>query len=189
MNIQTNKYLGNTSFCTGHYKAPSTIEELSKYLSNNITLPLLIFCVGTDRCIGDALGPLTGTILKKQLLHLPVYGTVENPIHALNITSSLRDIKKSYPNSFIIAIDASLGNGDEIGNIIIRKSPLYPGKGVGKRLPAVGDLSIVGIVEDASSDVASTIHNIRLHFIMSMAEIIATIITNGLAINNFNNLS
>ena len=187
MNIQTSQYHRNTSNCIGHYKAPSAIEELSKYLHNNIRAPLLIFCVGTDRCIGDALGPLTGTILKKLNPSFPIYGTIEDPIHALNISSSLREIKKRHPGYFIVAVDASLGNEDEIGNIIIRKGSLYPGKGVGKKLPAVGDVSIVGIVEDASCDVVSTIHNIRLHFIMSMAEVIASIITDGLVDNNLNN--
>jgi len=181
LNIITTKYLKSTSNCIGHYTDPSTIIDLSKYLSTNVTSSPLIFCVGTDRCIGDALGPLTGTVLKRKGLSFPVFGTVENPVHALNIISNIKTIKKNYPSSFIIAIDASLGNADEIGNIIIRKSPLFPGKGVGKELPSIGHISIVGIVEDVNCDIASTIHNIRLSFIMSMAEVIATIITNGLA--------
>jgi len=183
LNIKTNKYLKSTSNCIGHYNAPSTIKELSEYLSNNITLSPIMFCVGTDRCIGDALGPLTGTILQKQCLPFPVYGTIENPIHALNIVSSIEEVKNTHPSSFIIAVDASLGNEDEIGNIIIRKSPLFPGKGVGKKLPAIGDISIVGIVEDSNCDISSTIHNIRLSFIMSMAEVIASIVTDGLTKN------
>ena len=55
---------------------------------------------------------------------------------------------------------------------------------MGKNLPAVGDITIVGIVEAFKSNVAHVIHNIRLHFVMSMAEIIASIIIEGLYKNN-----
>lgn len=188
MNIRSSKYNSrNTSNCISHYTAPSAVKELSEYLWSHITAPPLILCIGTDRCIGDSLGPLTGTILERSNAPFPVYGTLKKPIHALNLSSSLTEIKEIHPDHLMIAVDASLGNEDEIGNIIIRKGPLYPGKGVGKKLPASGDLSIVGIVENASCDVASAIHNIRLHFIMSMAEVIASVIMEGLRHNNFSN--
>lgn len=178
--MQIDRYVRIPSNCIGHFQAPSSIRELSKYLSFTVAKEPLVICVGTDRCIGDALAPLTGTFLQDLNVDFPVYGTLENPIHALNISSNLKKIRSKHPNSFIVAVDASLGHKDEVGNIIIRKGPLYPGKGVGKQLPAVGDISVVGIVEDFKSDVAMVIHNIRLHFIMSMAEVIASIITDGL---------
>ncbi len=178
--MQKNKYIRNTSNCIGHFQSPSSIMELSKYLSSNVVGEPLVFCIGTDRCIGDVLAPLTGTILEKLDLSFPIYGTLEYPIHALNISNNLKQIKSKYPKAFIIAIDASLGKKSEVGNIVIRQGCLYPGKGVGKKLPAVGNINIIGIVEDFKSDVASAIHNIRLHFIMSMAEIIASIVVEGL---------
>ncbi len=187
MNIHINKTTIQTSHVTGLYNDSSTITHLSKYLSNNITLPFIIFCIGTDRCIGDALGPLTGSILKKTNPFVYIYGTLENPIHALNIDIKLKEARKKHPKSLIIAIDASLGNKDDIGSIIIRKKPLYPGKGVGKVLPPIGDISIVGIVEDADCDITSNIYNIRLHFIMSMAKTIAAIINKWLNIDSFDN--
>lgn len=180
LNIKGNKHIKNTSSSVGHYMSLATAKQLSSYMTNSIPSSPIILCIGTDRCIGDALGPITGSILKKSNPSITVYGTIENPIHALNISSSIDEIKKTHPDSFIVAVDASLGSIDEIGNIIIRKGPLYPGKGVGKKLPAVGDLSIIGIVADVSCDIASTIHNIRLHFIISMAEVIANIIIEAL---------
>lgn len=174
------KYIRNASNCMGHFKAPSSIRELSEYLSLNVDKNPLILCVGTDRCIGDALAPLTGTILQELNVDFPVYGTLEHPVHALNISGNLKRIKSKHPGAFIIAVDASLGHKNEVGNIIIRKGPLYPGKGVGKKLPAVGNLTIVGIVEAFKSNVTSIIHNIRLHFVMSLANVIASIIIEGL---------
>lgn len=178
--MQFKKYIENPSNCVGHYQAPSSIRELSQYLADNLCREPLVLCIGTDRCIGDALAPLTGTILQRSDVNFPVYGSLEHPIHALNINGNLRKIRLKHPQAFIIAVDASLGYKKEVGNIIIRKGPLYPGKGVGKKLPPVGDLAIVGIVEDFKSDLALVIHNIRLHFIMSMAEVLASIITKSL---------
>ncbi len=178
--MQINRYIKDVSDCVGHFEAPSSIRKLSKYLSLNTMGSPLILCVGTDRCIGDALAPLTGTILHRSNVNFPVYGTLEHPVHALNIHSNLRQIKINHPQAFVIAVDASLGHKNEIGNIVVRKGPLSPGKGVGKKLPCIGDITIVGIVEAYKSDAALVIHNIRLNFVMSMAEVIASIIMEGL---------
>lgn len=44
-----------------------------------------------------------------------------NPIHALNITQRITEIKNIHPNSIISTIDASLSSDDKIGEIIIKK--------------------------------------------------------------------
>lgn len=180
MHVERENHINNISYLSYYFKDIKGNKSLSDYLHHNISTSPIILCIGTDRCIGDALGPLTGTLLKKSNINLPIYGTLENPIHALNIYNHLSKIKKKHPEAFIIALDASLGMEESIGNIIIKKGPLYPGKGVGKSLPSVGDLSIVGIVESFQCDIESAIHNVRLNFIMSMAETITSIILNSL---------
>ena len=40
-------------------------------------------CMGTDRVIGDSLGPIVGSMLASNGLN--VYGTIEDPMHALTI--------------------------------------------------------------------------------------------------------
>ena len=140
---------------------------------------IIILGIGTDKCIGDCLGPLVGTILTRRNFHFPVYGTLKKPLHALNLRDRIASIKLSHPNAFIIAIDACLGeDNDDIGAIQIRSGPIDPGKGVGKNLPSVGDLSIIGIVEKLNN--SASIHNIRLSFVLEMAEIIAEGIILGL---------
>ena len=182
--MQINRYIKDISDCIGHFESPLSIRKLSKYLSLNVMENPLVFCVGTDKCIGDSLAPLTGTILERSNVNFPVYGTLEYPVHALNIYNNLRQIKINHPQAFVIAVDASLGHKNEIGNIIVRRGPLSPGKGGGKKLPAIGDITIVGIVEAYKSDVALVIHNVRLSFVMAMAEAIASVIIGGLDMDN-----
>lgn len=141
---------------------------------------IIIVGIGTDKCIGDCLGPLVGTILIRRDFSFPVYGTLKRPLHALNLRNRVASIKSRHPNAFIIAIDACLGEEDNIGTIQIRSGPIDPGKGVGKNLPSVGDLSIIGIVEKLDNGSSVSLHNIRLSFVLEMAEIIAEGIVLGL---------
>lgn len=147
---------------------------LSNYLSQFLKEETLIVCIGTDKCIGDCLGPLVGTTLKKSNFPYPVIGTLDNPAHAINLESILINIKKKYPNHFIIAIDACLGFEECIGDIQVKLGPVHPGKGVGKSLPNVGNLSIVGVVDSIDNSDLFPIRNTRLSFIMNMAEVIAS---------------
>lgn len=152
--------------------------DISKYLSellesNKKYDDIIILGIGTDKCIGDCLGPFVGTILKKSEFCYPVYGTLKKPIHALNLKDRVNSIKAKHPHALIIAIDACLGEDKSIGDIQIRNGPIDPGKGVGKNLPSVGDLSIIGIVHKLSNNTSASLHSIRLSFIHEMAEIIA----------------
>ena len=154
------------------YKNPLAYYEIAHFLKNYINSDTVIVCIGTDRCIGDCLGPLTGTILKSKNFPLVVYGTISEPIHALNLDKKLNEIKSIYPNSLIIGIDACLGSTESIGEIQIRDYPIHPGKGVGKILPNVGDYSIIGIVDSCENNELFTNRNIRLNLILEMSRVI-----------------
>ena len=60
-----------------------------------------------------------------------------------------------------------------IGNIQIREGPIWPGKGVGKKLPQIGHYSIVGIVDKIDENNRFSFNNIRLSFILELAEIVS----------------
>lgn len=155
-----------------HFSNPLSYYELSYFIKNYFDKNVLIVCIGTDRCIGDCLGPLVGTYLKENNFPLPVYGTIADPIHALNINKKLENINNKHPTSSIIGIDACLGDEKNIGEIQARNYPIHPGKGVGKSLPIVGKSSIIGIVDSNSSDELFTNRNIRLDLVMAMAKVI-----------------
>ncbi|WP_338453412.1 spore protease YyaC [Niallia oryzisoli] len=136
--------------------------------------PIVFICIGTDRSTGDSLGPLIGTLLQEktpQSFH--VYGTLENPIHALNLAEKLTEIKAKYINPFIIGIDACLGRLKSVGVIQIGCGPVKPGSGVNKDLPAVGDIHITGIVNVSGFMEYFVLQNTRLHLVMEMAKTIA----------------
>lgn len=156
-----------------HYMESLSYYKIANTLKNYLNKDTIIICIGTDRCIGDCLGPLVGTILRYKNIPLKLYGTLDEPIHALNIEKTIKNIKNSYPNSSIIGIDACLADKDSIGQIQVRNFPIQPGKGVGKTLPKVGDCSIVGIVDSNENCDIFTSANTRLSLILNIAKVIA----------------
>ena len=85
----------------------------------------------------------------------------------------MASIQAQHPKAFFIAVDACLGDEHSIGHIHLKRGPVFPGKGVGKRLPGVGDLSIIGIVDKIGNGDCFAIHNIRLSLVMKMSRVIA----------------
>jgi len=155
-----------------YYKNALAYYEIAYFLKDYISKDTIIVCIGTDRCIGDCLGPLVGTFLKERNFPLPVYGTIPDPIHALNIDRKLSELKALHPQSNFIGIDACLGDEGSIGEIQARDFAIHPGKGVGKSLPDVGESSIIGIVDSSENNEIFSNNSIRLDLIISMARTI-----------------
>jgi putative sporulation protein YyaC len=137
--------------------------------------PIVFICIGTDRSTGDSLGPLIGTkLVEKKLTHFHVYGTLDEPIHAVNLLEKLNEINLTYNNPFIIGIDASLGRMKNVGIVTIGEGPVKPGAGVNKELVPVGDIHITGIVNVSGFMEFFVLQNTRLSLVMKMAEVIAS---------------
>ena len=132
--------------------------EIAEFLKKYIKPQTIIVCIGTDKCIGDCLGPLVGTLLKENSFPIPIYGTLANPIHALNLEKSIYEIKRIYPCSTIIGIDACLGDTNSIGEIHVRD---------------FGDVSIIGIIDSSDNSEFFTSRSIRLNLIFEMAKVIS----------------
>jgi putative sporulation protein YyaC len=135
---------------------------------------IVVVCVGSDRCTGDSLGPLSGSLLAKyRSSSFDLFGTLEKPVHAMNLDATLEKLNRTIDNPFVIGIDACLGNASNIGIIQIGDGPLHPGAGVNKTLSPVGDIHISGIVNIGGLLSFQVLQNTRLHLVMSMAGVIA----------------
>lgn len=106
---------------------------------------IVIFCIGTNRILGDTFGPLTGTLLCELKVPCKVFGTLKNPVHALNLNEAVKCLSES---DLVIAVDASLGSINGVGKLLVDLKPIMPGKGLGKKLLAVGDISVSSVVAE-----------------------------------------
>ncbi|MHB8125087.1 MAG: spore protease YyaC [Desulfitobacteriaceae bacterium] len=152
-------------------------SKLTELLTISPHRPVLILCIGTDRSTGDSLGPLIGTqLIRHKLPKLHVLGTLEQPVHATNLSETILYIEESFVNPFVIAIDACLGRLDSIGFITLTQGPLKPGAGVHKELPAVGEAHLTGIVNVGGFMEYMVLQNTRLNIVWQMAEKISAMV-------------
>lgn len=170
-----NERMQNKFFYDEPNAAAQLASSLLYLLPTSTHMPIVIVCIGTDRSTGDSLGPLVGMMLEqKGTLPFYVYGTLKDPIHAVNLEDKLKDIQQQHKHAFIIAVDACLGRVKNIGMVTVEKGPLKPGAAVNKNLPSVGDAHITGIVNVSGFMEFFVLQNTRLHLVMNMAETIAT---------------
>ena len=104
-------------------------------------------------------------------------GTLEKPVHAMNLDLYARYIRMYSPDYVVVAIDASVGSPDHVGFATLGRGALQPGLGVSKDLEAVGDISITGIVGGGGSPDPVMLQSVRLSMVMKMADCICESIT------------
>jgi putative sporulation protein YyaC len=139
-------------------------REVSTAAFDNKTIAFL--CIGTDRSTGDSYGPLVGTFLSR-LGYPHVYGTIDDPVHAVNIAEVAATIPTGHT---MIAIDGCLGNVSSIGEIWFKEGPLRPGAGVGKKLGSYGDYRITACVNVGGFMPYFVLQNTRFSNVMALAE-------------------
>lgn len=149
-------------------------QQISYALQSNPASEIVCVCIGTDRSTGDSLGPLVGTLLSKETNQLNIYGTLDHPVHAVNLADTIDQIYYDHPNACILAIDACLGKAKSVGWIQVGLGPIRPGAGVNKNLPEIGQVYITGIVNVAGFMEYFVLQNTRLSMVMKMAEVISS---------------
>jgi len=162
------------------YTNPHCILQISNFFYSRLNMldtNIIVLCIGTDRSTGDSYGPLTGTLLShSKLRKIDIIGTLNSPVHALNIDKTIQSIYQSDPTPFIIAIDASLGQSKSVGQIIYGVGQIEPGKAVKKKLPPIGDMFITSIVNIGGLMEYTILQSTRLSLVYKLAYKTAKII-------------
>lgn len=170
--------ISNSAFSYAlHYEDSGATWRLSSFLLEHIPFHhenLVFCCIGSDRSTGDALGPLTGSILSN-FVSFPykIIGSLEEPLHALNLSQTVDSFENYKIPPFVVAIDACLGDQKRIGEILFQPGPLLPGKAVKKELPPIGDVSIKGIVNFGGFMEHTILQTTRLNITYEMSNRIA----------------
>ncbi len=149
--------------------APVGIAEGLKKLNFFNKTPVIL-CIGSDLVLGDSLGPLVGTFIKRELAGFYVYGTLATTVTAKEMTYVKNYIEKLHPNCFLIVIDAAIGEESDVGLIKLLKNGIKPGKGVDKEFEEIGDASIIGVVASKSIRNYNLFKDTRLNLVYKMAE-------------------
>ena len=150
--------------------SPNSSHELGEYLYIKLkdifieNRPIIFLCIGYK----------LKNIERKNIY---IYGSLEYPVHSINLSEVLKKIKSNFIDPFIIGIDASLGNVQNIGKVFVEDSPLRPGLALDKDLPEVGEISIKGVVNISGNLDFMMLQNTRLFVVMSLADCISNAIS------------
>ena len=172
--MATEKFL--TDFTAKNNKTNGAGTSLTENLYDapleNPSLSPVVVCVGSDRAVGDSLGPIVGSMLKykTQGLKAFIYGTLAAPVTAKEIKYLRAFLKDTHAGSPIIAVDAAVGSAGDVGLMKLSDSPLYPGAGANKKLGEIGDISIIGIVAEKSVANYGLLNTTRLNLVYTMSE-------------------
>lgn len=163
-----------------HYNDPLVVKKCFDQIITCLPkqIPeIIVLCIGTDRSTGDSLGPLTGTFLSKfRPRNIHVYGTLHEPVHAVNLLDYLQLIEETHYHPFVIAVDASLGKRTSIGSFISGLGPITPGAALNKKLPPVGDMYLTGVVNIGGFMDYTVLQSTRLSVVHDMAHKLSLIL-------------
>ena len=134
---------------------------------------IVVVCFGTNAISGDSLGPSVGTLLTTKY-NVPafVYGTDEAQINGKNMKEWMSFVKSAHENALLVAVDASLGNKDKVGQIVLRDDGVCP-SGVTGKSERFGDVGILGIVAQKHGDALMQLMTVSPLYVEKMADEIA----------------
>lgn len=140
----------------------------------------VIVCFGTTAISGDSLGPAVGNLLRdKYKVPAFVYGTQEHQVNGKNMGKWLEFIKTVHEGALFIAVDASLGGGDKVGQIVMRSDGVCPAAIKGRR-DRFGDVGILGVVAKNTSDPLMQLMSVSPVCVADMADKISLLIKTAL---------
>ena len=117
---------------------------------------------------------------KTQGLKVFVYGTLAAPVTAKEIKYVRTFLRETHAGSQVLAIDAAVGAEGDVGLVKLSDSPLYPGAGANKKLGALGDVSVMGIVAEKSLANYGLLNTTRLNLVYTMSTLISDAVANVL---------
>lgn len=140
---------------------------------------IVVVCFGTPTVNGDSFGPRVGSFLREYNLPCFVYGTLENPVTARNMSEYIAFIKRVHSGDTILSVDASLGKRERIGKIAVRTDGVCPAgiKGENRRF---GDVGVLGVVGDKDTDHMSALLTANTDKVSKMADKVAVMIKDAI---------
>lgn len=155
-------------------------------LKNNFT-NLIFICVGSNKIIGDSLGPMVGNKLKTKLnTKVNVWGTLENPVNYMNIEKAWKNIKDKYKNPCIISIDSAMGKNADVGKILVNWGGIFLGEAIKNGIYCNSHINIKGIVAKSSKSILINLQELNSINLWQI-EKLANIVSEGISqvINSF----
>ncbi len=130
----------------------------------NINTTIIFLCIGTNRIIGDAFGPVVGTVLKDNLPknnNVQVLGDLKQCITYDNINKNVQLITSNYQANLIIVLDSALSYKNDIGKVFIQNRGLKYAESLEKKNSVIGNISIKAVVGENKFNKLDNFQNLK----------------------------
>ncbi len=125
---------------------------------------IVILCIGSNKMIGDCIGPMVGqklkSILKKEK-NIIIYGNMEETLNFKNAKQVIENILKTYKKPFVITIDSALGTKEMIKKIVVNTGWIKIGNSLGRSICYYSHMNIKGIVGQNKNTVKENIETLK----------------------------
>ena len=139
------------------------LNKIIKKINEKKYSNLIFICIGTNKIVGDSLGPIVGEILKQNLKkkNVSIIGDLKENVNIKNISKYIKYIENNYTKPYIISIDSALSKTIAPENVFIIKKGLIPGSALKKESKEIGNISIKGIVGRYDKNSLKNFYNLK----------------------------
>ncbi len=138
-----------------------------------MAIPVIV-CIGSTGVVGDSLGPMVGDLLRdKYAVPAYVYGGFRAPVNGVNFSEYAEHIALFHRGATVIAVDACVGNSEDIGKIKFTPHGIKAGGALDKNLAPLGDFGVLGVVAARSDDNLGALIDASYSLVESLSEKIA----------------
>ncbi len=164
------------------------VQDLQKNIyqyRNQKFSDVVILCVGTNKLIGDSIGPVVGQKLKEEKMKekICVYGDLKESINFKNAKTVIENVFKTYQKPFIITIDSALGTQTMISKIVVNKGIIRIGKSLGRSICYPSHITIKGVVgenKNTYEDNIKILNEVEPELIWNLSDIMVDGIKQGI---------
>lgn len=161
-------------------------KMLCKFDINKDFSEIVILCIGTDKLIGDCVGPMVGQRLinswklknnddvkSKEII---ILGNMEKTLNYKNARDVIKQVNENYSMPFIIAIDTALSKISTTQKIYVNNGSLTIGNSLGRRFLFRSHINIkcvVGECKNTPNENIKVLKNVEPKQVMQLADIVA----------------
>ncbi len=154
-------------------------KKISKFYFNDYS-NLVFLCIGTNRLVGDSIGPIVGNSLKNmENEYMQIYGTIENNINFLNAKETIEEIYYNFEKPFLVTVDAALSQTKNKGDIVLSEGYMKIGKALQKSICFYSDVNIKCVVGKSYLEKERNLKELK-NMTLEESKELAEIISNGI---------
>jgi len=176
------KYIQNEKYSQIQKNFTSNLKQYINYynIEKNFS-EIIILCIGTNKIMGDMIGPMVGENLKSKIItpknkKLIVFGNMTQTLNLKNANNIINKVKNNYQNPFVITIDTALSKIYDSKKIYINQGNIQIGSALSKGINCDSHINIKGVVgkyKENLEENLNTLRNVKLRDIVYLSMLIS----------------